>query len=105
MSGSQSLCGPGRADRQSRATNNWSRDICAFGPFSLGKAFQFDWSEDWAVIAANAFKRDSSWPIIKFTQPRILWLAGLIVTDARNACLMPTGMPFVVFGGIPGEVS
>jgi transposase len=55
MSVSRRLCGPGKAGRQQeqQTSDRSTFVLLVFGP---GEAFQFDWSEDWAILGGERTK-------------------------------------------------
>ena len=55
--------------------------------FSTGEAFQFDWSEDWAIIAGERTKLQVAHFKLSL-QPRLL-PARLSAADARDAVRRP----------------
>lgn len=78
-----------RADRQqeSQTTGRGTFVPLTFRP---GEAFQFDWSEDFAVLGGERTKR-AMWPISSCRTPR-LSSCGLTFFRPMRCCLTPTGM-------------
>ncbi len=76
-----------------------ARDICALA-FEPGEAFQFDWSEDWAIIGNERTKLQIAHTKLSYFRAFIV-RAYLLQThemlfDAHNHA-------FRVFAGIPGR--
>ncbi|WP_431324837.1 hypothetical protein [Rhizobium sp. YTU87027] len=65
------------------------------GTFGPGEAFQFDWSEDWAIIGNECTKLQVAHTKRSYSSAFIV--RAYFATDARDAVLMPTKQALRVF--------